>query len=119
MVNHGLVEELQRDYQVNIAGPSTMAAMLNALQMGFRTLAIQKRSEDAWKVLGAVKSEFATFADVLEKAQNNMTTAAKNLDTLIGVRTRAINRSLRSVETLDGGLGSLASAAHSDTDDNT
>ena len=93
VVNSGLVEGLQREYQVNIAGPSTMAAMLNALQMGFRTLAIQKRSNEVWTILGAVKTEFDKFGDVLAKA--------RQLDLLMGTRTNAINRKLREVERLD------------------
>lgn len=107
VVNHGLVEELQRDYQVNIAGPSTMAAMLNSLQMGFRTLAIQKRSDEVWQVLSAVKGEFAKFADALKKAQDHMRLADDDLNRLIGTRTNTINRSLKKVESLEGGLESL------------
>lgn len=96
VVRYGMVEELQRE-KINIAGPTTMAALLNSLQMGFRTLAIQKRSGQVWKVLEEVKSEFAKFGDVLEKAQNNMRRASDDLDKLIGTRTNAINRKLRDV----------------------
>ena len=78
-----------------------MAALLNSLQMGFKTLAIQKRSGEVWQILGAVKSEFGKFAEVLERTQNRLNMASKELDTLVGVRTRAISRRLRSVEKLD------------------
>ncbi len=102
VVNSGMVETLQRDYKVNIAGPSTMAAILNSLQMGFRTVAIQKRSLEVWNVLGAVKSEFDKFGDILEATQQRITQANKELDKLVGVRTRAIQRKLRDVEKIDG-----------------
>lgn len=101
VVNTGLVEQLQREYHINIAGPSTMAAMLNALQMGFRTLAIQKRSSEVWAILGAVKTEFEKFGDVLTKAQKSLQGAEKHLETLMGTRTNAINRKLREVEQLE------------------
>ena len=96
----GLVEYLQREYHINIAGPSTMAALLNSIQMGFKTLAIQKRSQEVWKVLGEVKSEFDKFEKVIEAAQTRINQANKELDTLVGTRTRAIQRQLRSVEAL-------------------
>jgi len=101
VVNRGLLETLSREYNVNIAGPSTMAALLNSLQMGFKTLAIQKRSSEVWQILGAVRSEFDKFAEVLERAQNRLNLASKELDTLVGTRTRAISRRLRSVEKLN------------------
>lgn len=101
LVNRGMVEELQRSFKVNLAGPSTMAALLNSLQMGFKTLAIQKRSSEVWDVLGAVKTEFGKFEDVITKAQNSLNQASKQLDDLVGVRTRAINRKLKSVTTLE------------------
>ena len=88
VVRRGLLETLQRDYKVNIAGPTTMAALLNSLQMGFRTLAIQKRSGEVWNVLGAVKTEFDKFGNVLESAQNRINQANAELDKLIGVPTR-------------------------------
>lgn len=100
-VNRGMVEELQRAYRVNLAGPSTMAALLNSLQMGFRTLAIQKRSSEVWQVLGAVKTEFEKFGDILEKSQQRLQQVNSDLDNLIGTRSRAIARKLRSVEKLD------------------
>ncbi|MDR0596791.1 MAG: DNA recombination protein RmuC [Clostridiales Family XIII bacterium] len=98
VVNMGLIEELQRLYKVNIAGPTTMAALLNSLQMGFKTLAIQKRSSEVWNVLGSVKTEFEKFGGVLEKARTKLAQADSELDTLIGTRTNAINRKLRGVE---------------------
>ena len=100
VVRRGLVEILQRDYHVNIAGPTTMAAVLNSLQMGFRTLAIQKRSGEVWKVLGAVKTEFDKFGAVVQAAQNRLEQASDELDKLVGVRTRQIQRKLANVTNL-------------------
>ena len=100
-VNCGMVEVLQREYRINIAGPSTMAALLNSLQMGFKTVAIQKRSMEVWEVLGAVKSEFDKFEKILEATQQRINQANTELDKLVGVRTRAIQRKLRDVEKLD------------------
>ena len=100
VVNSGLVEQLQHDYNVNVAGPSTMAALLNSLQMGFRTLAIQKRSNEVWELLGAVKTEFATFSKALEETQKHIRKVDDDLDKLVGVRTRQINRKLSKVEAL-------------------
>ena len=97
-VRMGMVEILQNEYKVNIAGPTTMAALLNSLQMGFKTLAIQKRSSEVWNVLGAVKTEFDSFATVLESAQRRINQANDDLDKLIGVRTRKIQRTLKDVE---------------------
>ena len=101
VVNAGLLEALQRDYQVNVAGPSTMAALLNSLQMGFKTLAIQKRSGEVWQLLGAVKTEFDKFGQGLSKMQQRLRQTDEELDQLIGVRSRAISRKLRSVQSLD------------------
>lgn len=101
VVNMGLVEVLQRDYKINIAGPSTMAAMLNSLQMGFRTLAIQKKSGEVWKILEAAKKEFGNFETVLTNTRNRLRQADEELDKLIGTRTRAINRKLQTVSVLD------------------
>lgn len=101
LVNRGMVEELQRSFKVNLAGPSTMAALLNSLQMGFKTLAIQKRSSEVWDVLGAVKTEFGKFENVITKAQEKLNQASSQLEDLVGVRTRAINRKLKSVTTLE------------------
>ena len=86
VVNQGMVETLQRDYQVNVAGPSTMAALLNSLQMGFKTLAIQKRSNEVWQVLGAVKTEFEKFDKGLAKLQERLRQSDRELDDLIGTR---------------------------------
>lgn len=96
-VNRGMVEILQREYKVNIAGPSTMAALLNSLQMGFKTLAVQKRSAEVWQILGSVKTEFDKFNDVLEMTQQRLDQANRELDKLVGVRTRQIRRKLSSV----------------------
>ena len=103
VVSCGLVEVLQRDYKVSIAGPTTMAALLNSLQMGFRTLAIQKRSGEVWKVLGAVKTEFDRFGDVLEATQKRLEQTSTELDKLVGVRTRQIRSKLRGVTAMPEG----------------
>jgi DNA recombination protein RmuC len=95
-----LMEQLQREYRIMITGPTTLAAILNSLQMGFKTLAIQKRSGEVWKVLGAIKTEFDKFGGMLEKAQKNLHTASNQLDELVGKRTKAIQRRLRDVESL-------------------
>ncbi|AGA79250.1 DNA recombination protein RmuC [Echinicola vietnamensis] len=96
----GLAQQLQQDFKVVVAGPTTFAAMLNSLQMGFKTLAIQKRSSEVWKVLGAVKTEFGKFGDLIQKAQKKLHEANNELDTLVGTRTRVIQRRLRDVEAL-------------------
>lgn len=101
VVSSGMVELLQREFSVNVTGPSTMAAMLNSLQMGFRTLAIQKRSNEVWKLLGAVKGEFETFEAVLCDTQKRLRKVDEDLDKLVGVRTRQINRKLRDVEVIE------------------
>ena len=98
VVNRGMVEILQRDYKVNIAGPSTMAALLNSLQMGFKTLAVQRRSAEVWEVLGGVKQEFDKFNDVLVATQQRLDQANKELDKLVGVRTRQIQRKLKNIQ---------------------
>lgn len=100
-VKIGLLEVIQREYRVNIAGPSTMAALLNSLQMGFKTLAIQKRSSDVWEILGAVKTEFDKFSDILTGTQKKLNQINTDLDKLIGTRTNVIMRKLREVERLD------------------
>ena len=100
MVSRGLVEVLQREYHVNIAGPSTMAALLNSLQMSFRTIAIQKRSGEVWSVLGAVKTEFDKFEACLTQTQTRLDQASRELDKLVGTRTRAIRRRLKGVTEL-------------------
>ncbi len=100
VIRTGLVDTLQRQYRISIAGPTTFAALLNSLQMGFKTLAIQKRSSEVWNVLGAVKTEFNTFADVLSAAQKRIEQTGAELDKLVGVRTRKINSKLREVSAL-------------------
>ena len=93
-----LLEDLMCSYKIVITGPTTLAAILNSLQMGFRTLAIQKRSSEVWSVLNVVKKEFDKFGGLLEKAQKNLQTASNQLDVVMGKRTKAIQRSLRQVE---------------------
>lgn len=100
-VNGGMIEKLQRRYKVTIAGPTTMAALLNSLQMGFNTLAIEKRSAEVWSLLGAVKTEFGNFGSVLDDTQKKMNQASASLDKLIGTRTRQIQRKLKDVTALD------------------
>ena len=97
----GLFEALQRDYRVTVCGPTTLSALLNSLQMGFRTLAIEKRSSEVWQVLGAVKSEFGKFADVLARTKAQLQTVANSIDQA-EVRTRQIERKLKDVEALPG-----------------
>lgn len=93
----GLIEELQRDFRVIIAGPTTMAALLNSLQVGFRTLAIEKRTSEVWKLLEAVKTEFKSFSDVLTRAQKKLGEASNEIETLVGTRTKQIQRKLNNV----------------------
>lgn len=95
-----LVEILQKDYKIVVTGPTTLGAILNSLQMGFRTLAIQKRTSEVWSVLGAVKTEFGKFGGMLEKVQKNLQNAGDQLEEVMGKRTRAIERKLRQVEAL-------------------
>lgn len=97
VLRQGIVEQLQRDYRVTIAGPTTMAAMLNSFQMGFRSLALQKHSGEVWNTLAKVRTEFDKFGDVLTKTQTKMEQAQKDLETLVGVRTRGIQRALKNV----------------------
>ncbi len=100
VVRMGLVDVLQQKYHVSVAGPTTLAALLNSLQMGFRTLAIQKRSGEVWEVLGAVKTEFGNFEKVLTKAKERIDQTGDELDRLIGARTKKIRSKLKSVEEL-------------------
>ena len=102
-VNRGMVEELQKRYKVNLAGPSTMAALLNSLQMGFRTLAIEKRSSEVWEILRSVRGEFDKFGEVLEASQKHLQQVSGDLDQLVGVRTRQIQSRLKNVEKLEDG----------------
>lgn len=98
-----LLEQLQREYHVIVTGPTTLAAILNSLQMGFRTLALQKRGSEVWRVLGEVKTEFGKFSALLEKAQKNLQTAGNQLEEVMGRRTRAIQRRLQNAEALAPG----------------
>lgn len=98
----GLFETLQRTHRITITGPTTLSALLNSLQMGFRTLAVQKRSSEVWKVLGAVKAEFDNFANHLKRVRKQLDTATGTLDKLQTTRTNQIKRRLRDVETMDG-----------------
>ena len=113
----GLVERLQREHRIVVAGPTTLAAVLNSLRIGFRTLAIEQRSSEVWKVLGAVKHEFGKFGGVLEKVKRQLETAGRTLDET-GVRTRAMERKLRSVEVLpsDAATGVLGLAEEDPVD---
>jgi DNA recombination protein RmuC len=95
----GLFEVLQREHRVTVAGPTTLTAILNALQMGFRTLAIEQRSSEVWQLLGAVKNEFGKFGDILDKVRKKLAEASRQIDET-GVRSRAIERRLRNVESL-------------------
>ncbi|MBE0601346.1 MAG: DNA recombination protein RmuC [Firmicutes bacterium] len=114
--NAELVESLQRDQRVVISGPSTLLAMLNSLQMGFRTLAIEKRSAEVWRLLGAVKNDFGLFAQVLQSTQEKLNQASKTIDKAF-VRTRSIARKLKSVEELDEGESrKLLGDIYEDTD---
>lgn len=100
-LNMGLFEEIQSKYKVNLTGPTTFTAFINSLNMGFRSLMIQKKSADVFKLLGAVKTEFGKFADALEKTQKRVNAAADELDSLVGTRTRMMNSKLKSIEALD------------------
>jgi DNA recombination protein RmuC len=96
----GLAQQIQQEFKVIVTGPTTLSAILNSLQMGFRTLAIQKRSAEVWQVLGAIKTEFGKFGELLEKTQKKLTEANSDLDKLVGVRTRVIQRKLKEVQEL-------------------
>jgi len=96
-----MIAFLQREYKIVVTGPTTLAAMLNSLQMGFKTLAIQKRSSEVWKVLAAVKKEFSTFGGVLEKAQKKINEAHTEIENLVGTRTRMMQSKLKNVEQLE------------------
>ena len=97
----GLFEILQRKYRITVTGPTTLSALMNSLQMGFRTLAVQKRSSEVWSVLGAVKTEFSKFSEQLGKVQKQLNSASGSLETLRSTRTNQIEKRLRTVETLD------------------
>ncbi len=114
----GLSDFLQREYRVSVVGPTTLTALLNSLQMGFRTLAIEKRSSEVWQVLGAVKTEFGKFGEVLAKTKAQLETVARSIETA-QMRTRQMDRRLRDVEALPGeqAAGLLGSASSPDSDD--
>lgn len=101
VIRLGVFEEIQRKYRITIAGPTTMAALLNSLQMGFRTLAIQKRSAEVWEILGSVKAEFDTFESVLSSTQKKLDAVSTELDKLVGVRTRQLQKKLKDVQSYD------------------
>ena len=113
-----LLEELQRTYKIVVTGPTTLAAILNSLHMGSRTLAIQQRSSEVWKVLGAVKKEFESFGGLMQKAQKNIQTGMDQLDDVMGMRTKAIQRKLRGVESLNDTDTKLLLTDVTDTDIN-
>lgn len=119
VINRGMIEVLQRDYNVIIAGPSTMAALLNSLQMGFRTFAIQQRSGEVWRVLSSVKTEFDKFEGALKMTQKRMNQVNEELDKLVGVRTRSIQRSLKDISSLDdmNAVGDKKSYSRFDAED--
>ncbi|MDP2041259.1 MAG: DNA recombination protein RmuC [Algoriphagus sp.] len=96
----GLAQQIQQDFKVIVTGPTTLSAILNSLQMGFRTLAIQRRSSEVWQVLGAIKTEFGKFGELLEKTQKKIHEANSELDKLVGVRTRVIQRKLKEIQEL-------------------
>ena len=97
-VKRGMVEKLQNKYKINIAGPTTMAALLNSLQMGFQTLQIQKRSGEVWKILQATKVEFEKYQECLGKVQDRLRQTQSELETLVGVRTRQMNAKLAKID---------------------
>jgi len=105
--NTFLLETLQRDFKIVVTGPTTLAALLNSLQMGFRTLVIEKRTSEVWKVLGAVKTEFSKFGEVLKNAQEKIVKANEEIDKLVGVRTRQIQSKLRNIQELSGADSNL------------
>lgn len=100
-LNMGLFEEIQEKYNVNLTGPTTFTAFINSLNMGFKSLMIQKKSADVFKLLGAVKTEFGKFAEALEKTQRKVNAAADELDSLVGTRTKMMNSKLKSIDALD------------------
>lgn len=96
--NSSLVEEVYRNHRIIVTGPTTISALLNSFQLGFKTLAIERRSNEVWKLLAAVKTEFTKFGDVLEKTKNRLNQATNDLDSLVGVRTRVIQQKLKGIE---------------------
>ncbi|HDS08722.1 MAG TPA: DNA recombination protein RmuC [Firmicutes bacterium] len=112
-----LFEQVQREYKVVITGPTTLAAILTSLQMGFKTLALEKRSGEVWNILRGVKAEFDKFGDVLKKAQEKINQASENIDTLVGKRTRKIQLRLKNLEKLPGTPENTALPTESDDSD--
>lgn len=113
----GLIEELQQSYSVTIAGPTTMSALLNSFQMGFRTLAIQKKSGEVWRILGAVKTEFAKFNEIVTKIQSKLESTSRDFDTLVGTRSRMLESKLKTVEGLTGADSAKALGLNDATSD--
>ena len=97
----GLFEQLQNEFQISVVGPSNLVAFLNSLQMGFKTLAIEKRSNEVWQILGAVKTEFGKFGDQMDKTRRSLESVVNHME-LIGTRSRALERRLRNVQELSG-----------------
>lgn len=117
VIHLGLVEYLQTEYKINITGPSTMAAMLNSLQMGFRTLEIQEKSSEVWNVLEKAKKDFSSFEKVIEDIRNRLNKVDEDFEKLIGTRTRAINKSLKNVKLLSEDKAELYTEADDSEDD--
>lgn len=113
----GLIEELQQNYSVTIAGPTTMSALLNSFQMGFRTLAIQKKSGEVWRILGAVKTEFAKYNELVAKIQSKLESTSRDFDTLVGTRSRMLESKLKTVEGLSDVDSAKALGIPNDTHD--
>jgi DNA recombination protein RmuC len=114
----GLADFIQREYRVIVSGPTTFAALLNSLQMGFRTLVIEQRSSEIWKLLGAVKTEFGRFGEVIDATQKKLDQASKQFES-VGQRTRAINRKLKGVETLQVSENQVIALLDSEDDSET
>lgn len=115
----GIMEKLRQKYKIALTGPTTLSALLNSLQMGFRTLLVQERSSEVWNILSAVKSEFSTFGNHLSKVQNQLKTASSSLDSLQSTRTNAMNRKLRDVELIDSKQSSKLPDLPLEDDQNT
>jgi DNA recombination protein RmuC len=112
----GIFEQIQREYHVTLTGPTTLTALLNALQMGFRSLAIEKRSSEVWQILGAVKNEFGKYNEVVDRLSKQLTTAARSVETL-GIKTKAMTRKLRDVEKLPDETAQIVLGAAIDDSD--
>jgi len=112
-----LIEQLQREHKIIIASPTTLGALLNSLQMGFRTLAIEKRSNEIWQILAEVKKEFGKFGDVLQKAQEKIRAAGNDIDQLVGTRTKKIQKQFKNLEQLPAPDNLAVSITLDDADD--